>query len=125
MTADDQLGGEVEYLRLGVTGWSVEDCVEVVEDFGDDPERQYYYTTYSDVFHTTPRCPHIQDSENLHVTGLRSHLNGPYVAGANRVAGPSDDHCDLRECGWCQENSGFHPMEHPNRDKAGGEARAE
>jgi len=97
------------------TGWTIEDCVEEVESLGDDPEAQYYYTTYSDVFHTSPRCPHIQDSESLHVSGTRSQLNGPLVAGANRVAGPSDEHCDLRECGWCAKNGGWHPMEHPDR----------
>lgn len=100
------------------TGWTIDDCVEEVESLNDDPEAQYYYTTYSDVFHTTPRCPHIQNSESLHVTGLRSRLNGPLVAGANRVAGPSDGHCDLEECSWCEENSGWHPMEHPDRDRS-------
>jgi len=84
---------------------------------GDDPEAQFYYVTYSDVFHTTPRCPHIQDSKNLHVTGLRSNLNGPLKAGANRIAGPTDEYCDLRECSWCEENGGWHPMEHSDRDR--------
>jgi len=101
---------------LTKTGWGIDDLVEEVEKLDDDPQEQYYYATYSDVFHTSPDCPHIQESENLHVAGLRSNLNGPYMAGANRVAGPSDDHCDLRECSWCEENGGYHPMEHPDRD---------
>lgn len=100
------------------TGWTIDDLVEEVERFGDDPEEQYYYVTYSDVFHTTPRCPHIQDAKTLHVTGQRSRLNGPLMAGENRVAGPTDEHCDLRECGWCEENSGYHPMEHPDRGRS-------
>jgi hypothetical protein len=102
---------------LTKTGWSIEDCVREVEDMGDDPECQYYYTTYSDVFHTTPRCPHIQHSENLHVASTRSSLNGPLRAGANRVVGATDEWCDLRECGWCEQNSGYHNLEHPNRDR--------
>ena len=100
------------------TGWTIEDCVEDVREMGDDPEGQFYYTTYSDVFHTTPRCPHISDSESLHVAGIRSLLNGPLRAGANRVVGPSDEYCDLRECSWCGENGGWHPMEHPERDRS-------
>lgn len=100
------------------TGWTIDDCVEKVEELGDDPEAQYYYTTYSDVFHTSPECPHIQESANLHVTGRRSRLNGPLIAGANRVAGPTDEHCDLRECGWCEEHGRWHRMEHPNRDRS-------
>lgn len=87
------------------TGWSVEDCIEVVEELGDDPERQYYYTTYSDVYHTSPACPHIQDSENLHVTGMLSSLNGPYRAGAHRIVSPMDDGEDLDECSWCATHS--------------------
>ena len=102
------------------TGWTVEDCVEAVEDMGDDPEAQYYYTTYSDVFHTSPRCPHISDSESLHVASVRSDLNGPWMAGANRVAGPSDKWCDLRECSWCQKNGGWHRMEHPDKERSVG-----
>jgi hypothetical protein len=99
------------------TGHDIDYLVDVVEDLGDDPECQYYYATYSDVFHTTPRCPHLEGSENLHVTGLRSNLNGPLKAGANRVAGPTDEHCDLRECSWCEEHSGYHNLEHPNRER--------
>jgi len=99
------------------TGWTIEDCVTEVEEMGDDPEAQYYYVPYSDVFHTSPDCPHIQDSENLNVVGLRSHLNGPLMAGANRIAGPTDEFCDLEECGWCEEHGGWHRMEHPERKK--------
>ncbi|SIS06737.1 hypothetical protein SAMN05421809_3691 [Natronorubrum daqingense] len=113
---------------LTKTGWTIEDCVEEVEEMGDDPENQFYYTTYSDVFHTTPKCPHIQDSENLHVTGLRSDLNGTLMAGENRVAGPTDEHCDLRECGWCSKNGGYHRMERTqdaNTDGARGDPHAE
>jgi len=100
------------------TGWTVEDCVEQVRDMGDDPEAQYYYTTYSDVFHTSPQCPHISDSESLHITGRRLNLNGPLMAGVNRVAGPSDEYCDLRECSWCEENGGWHRMEHPDKERS-------
>lgn len=119
MSDSDQSSGDTDRpFDLRRTGWTVEDCVELVEDLGDDPEAQYYYTTYSDVFHTTPECPHIQDSEHLHVSGLRSDLNGPLVAGANRVVGPTDEYCDLEECSWCEENGGWHPMEHPNREQS-------
>lgn len=98
------------------TGWTIEDCVDEVRDMGDDPEAQYYYTTYSDVFHTSPQCPHISDSESLHVAGMRSSLNGPLKAGANRVVGSSDEYCDLQECNWCEENGGWHPIEHSGNE---------
>lgn len=103
--------------KLTKTGWTVEDLVEEVTDMGDNPEAQYYYATYSDVYHTSPRCPHIQDSETLHVTSLRWRLNGPLRAGANRVVAATDEHCDLRECSWCEKNGGWHPMEHPERER--------
>ena len=86
------------------TGWTVEDCVEDVEDLGDDPERQYYYVRYSDVYHSTPRCPYIQGSNNLDVFGMLSDLNGPYRGGANRVISAVDDGEDIDLCSWCQEN---------------------
>lgn len=110
MPSDESSAGLTQW-DLTKTGWTVEDCVESVEEMGDDPENQYYYTTYSDVFHTTPRCPHLKGSENVHVTTFRSDLNGPLMAGENRVAGPTDEHCDLRECGWCEENGGEHRLE--------------
>lgn len=81
------------------TGWTIEDCVQDVEKMGDDPYRQYYYVTYADTYHTDPDCPHIQHSESLHVTGRLSTLNGPLVAGENRIASHHDD--DLEECSWC------------------------
>jgi hypothetical protein len=86
------------------TGLTVEDCVEDVEEFGDDPERQYYYVSYSDVYHTSPRCPHIQQSDNLDVAGRLSGLNGPYRGGANRVISAVDDGEDIDQCSWCAEN---------------------
>ena len=99
------------------TGLTIDDCVEDVVKLGDDPEAQYYYTTYSDVFQTSPRCPHIQDSEALHVAGTRTSLNGPLQAGAHRVVGSSDEYCDLSECNWCEAHGGWHPHEHPDRDR--------
>lgn len=84
------------------TGWTIEDCVEEVEALGDDPEQQFYYTTYSAVYHTTPRCPHLQDSERLHVAGRLSNLNGPRVAGATRVVSAVDGGEDLDQCSWCE-----------------------
>lgn len=103
------------------TGWSAREiALEYLKDEdpdAKDPEHIYYYTTYSDVFHTTPRCPHLEGSDNVHATHLRSNLNGPIKAGANRIVGPSDEHCDLRECSWCEENGGYHPLEHPNEDR--------
>lgn len=107
------------------TGRSIDDLVAEVEAVDEHPENQYYYTTYSDVFHTTPRCPHLKDSNRLHVAGKRSDLNGVLVAGANRVAGPTDEFCDLRECGWCEQNGGYHRMEHPDREKSWGESSHE
>lgn len=90
------------------TGWGMAAILERGLFATDDPENQYYYTTYSDSFHTSPYCPHIQDSERLHVTGMRSDLNGPYMAGHNRVASASEDHCDLEECSWCQRHGDRH-----------------
>jgi len=79
------------------TGWDVEDLKEECRDMGEDPYKQVYYATYSDIYHDDPDCPHIQDSENLHVASNVHRLDGPYKAGANRVA-PDD----LELCSWCE-----------------------
>ena len=78
------------------TGWTVEKCVEeCIERFDDDPYRQVYYTTYSDVFHTDPDCPYLEGSESLHYAGHKYNFNAPNCTGASRV--PSD----LQKCSWC------------------------
>lgn len=93
----DNSGKERTRLDARRTGWSIDDILNELEKWGDDPENQYYYTTYSDVIHTSPECPHIQDSERLHYAGMPSSLNGPYSAGAHRFTSEMD------ECSWCEE----------------------
>lgn len=87
------------------TGWTIEDCVGEIESWGDDPEKHFYYVSYSDIYHTSPDCPHIQNSERLHVAERLTQLNGPLIAGANRVVSPIDGGEDIDQCSWCEKHS--------------------
>lgn len=81
------------------TGWTVEDIVEECHEHGYDPYNQHYYTTYSDVYHTNPECPHIADSERLHYATDVTSLDGyPWATGCFRDAREFD------ECSWCAGN---------------------
>jgi len=99
------------------TGHSIEQLVETVKEHGDNPQAQYYYATYADVFHTSPDCPYIQNAKNLHVAGRKSQLNGPYISGANKVIMAGDNDSGVKECSWCQKHGGWHPHEHPDKPK--------
>lgn len=78
------------------TGWTVEKCVtECVDRYGDDPYRQAYYTTYSDIYHTDPDCRYLDGSESLHYGGSKYDFNVPNCTGDSRTP------WDLEECSWC------------------------
>ena len=76
------------------TGWTVEKCLSELAEYDDDPYRHVYYATYADNYHTDPDCPHIQDSENLHLGNSVHDFAAPWCLG-NRVPR------DLDECSWC------------------------
>lgn len=82
-----------------VTGFTIEDLVEEAHEDGDDPYNLVYYTTYSDIYHTNPECPHIAESERLHYATFISNIDGwPLVMGGDRFAD------ELDECSWCEDS---------------------
>lgn len=81
------------------TGWTIEDCLSRLAEYDNDPYRYVYYTTYSDKYHTDPDCPHIQESESLHVGNSVLDLDkGPYSNG-------HQDPIHFEECSWCASRS--------------------
>lgn len=105
----DRAGSEGESRRTfdaRNTKTTIEDAIEEIEEWDDDPERHFYMTTYSDVVHTTPRCPHLQNAERIHYSSMRSNLNGPYCAGHTRGVGPTEEHDfgGVSTCSWCKNN---------------------
>lgn len=83
------------------TGWGIEDIIEECERHDWNPYNQVFYTTYSDIYHTNPDCPHIQNSERLHYASSIGSLDGiPLAMGGHRFAN------ELDECSWCVSNNG-------------------
>jgi len=76
------------------TGWTIGKCLNKLAEYDDDPYRHVYYSTYSDHYHTDPDCPHIQDSESLHLGNSVHDFAAPWCLGS-RVPR------DLDECSWC------------------------
>ncbi len=99
------------------TGWTIEDCLSRLAEYDRDPYRHVYYTTYSDIYHTDPDCPHIQNSESLHIgKGVLDLDKGPYSNGYQ-------DPIHLEECSWCATRSDWKFDGHRHAILGGGKTK--
>lgn len=76
------------------TGRTIEQSLAELAEYDDDPYRHVYYSTYSDYYHTDPDCPHIKDSESLHLGRSIHDFAAPWCLGHRTPR-------DLEECSWC------------------------